>query len=121
MRGRLVFPVVLFALATPPVGAAEAKKAPADQGPKEAEIRAAYRSKLDWINASSRKFLDEKAAAQVQVNVAKVTLVECNPIADHASNYLCKVLVESSLGNAETETKRVELVMIEDEPGWKLQ
>jgi len=121
MRGRLAFAAVLIALVAAPVRAAEKTEAPADQGPTEADIRAAYRSKITWINAASRKFLGEKAAAEVQIGVAKLTLVECNAIADHAGDYLCSVLVESSLGDAETETKRVELVLVKEEGAWEVQ
>ena len=121
MRGRLAYAALLTALIAGPVRAAESTAEPAYQGPTEADIRAAYQSKLDWINTASRRFLDEEAAAKVQISLAQLTFVECNPIADQADNYLCSVLVEASAGDAGTETKRVELVMLRESDLWRVQ
>ena len=121
MIGRLAITLALIALTGAPARAAQDTETPGYRGPAESDIRAAYRNKLDSINADSRKFLDPEAAAKVQINVAKVTLVECNPVANHADHFLCSVLVESSLGNSDSETKRVEILMVKDKEVWRTQ
>jgi hypothetical protein len=121
MRGRLAYAAVLTALIAAPLSSAESTAESAYQGPTEADIRAAYQSKLDWINTASHRFLDEEAAAKVQISLAQLTFVECNPIPDQPENYLCSVLVEARLGDADTKTKRVELVMLREGNLWRVR
>jgi hypothetical protein len=91
------------------------------QGPTETDIRSAYRLRVDRINEGSDRFLDREAAARLHLRLVKVDFVECNPIGERTDLYLCSILVESALGDGDSEFKRMEATMAKEGQTWVLR
>ena len=94
---------------------------PEYKGPTETDIRVAYTDKINAINAGTAHYLDAAAAAKVIIRVAKVNFVECAPASDSTKLYICSALIESAVGEAATEFKRVEIAMVKEKDAWHVQ
>jgi hypothetical protein len=99
----------------------KADKKPQYQGPNETDVRDAYTQRIARINAGSEKYLSGEAAAQVQIRLVKVELIECEALQERTDIYLCNVMVESALGSADPEIKRVEAVMAKEDALWAMR
>ncbi len=99
----------------------KAEKKPEYRGPTEADIRTAYTLRVERINAGSAKYLSQEAAARLHIRLVKVDFIECEPVEDRTDFYLCNVLVESALGNAAPEFKRVEAVLAKEGDAWTVR
>lgn len=109
---------------TPTPSAGAGKKGKAKQvykGPTETDLRVAYTDKINAINAGTKQYLDEKAAAKLNIRVAKVNFVECNMFEDRTDFYLCSALVESAVGDAGSDFKRVEIAMVKEKDAWRVK
>jgi hypothetical protein len=103
-----------------PVKPADKPATASTLGPTEADLLAAYRIKLDWVNQATRQFLPDQAE-RLRLRVDNLELVECDRLEDFPNHFLCSVLVSSAIGERETESKRVELVMTKEGNVWKAQ
>jgi hypothetical protein len=90
-------------------------------GPTEADLRAAYQVKIDAINAGSREHLSPAAASQLTIKPVKVSLIECEAIADEPTHFLCSALVEASVGEQDAKVTRVELILHREGQAWQVQ
>ncbi len=90
-------------------------------GPTEADLRAAYQVKVEGINAGSREHLSPAAASQLTIKPVKVSLIECDAIADGPTHFLCSALVEASVGEQDVEVNRVELILHREGQAWQVQ
>ena len=109
--------------ARPSKAAAGGKKpvAPEYKGPTETDIRVAYTDKINAINAGTTQYLDAAAAAKVFIRVVKVNFVECATVSDSTKLYICSALIESAVGEAAAEFKRVEIAMIKEKDAWRVK
>lgn len=107
----------------PADGAAKttAKAAAAYQGPTETDIRVAYTQRIDNVNAGSKKFLDPQAAAQLHIRLLKADLIDCRAVDDRPDLYLCNLVVESAVGEAGSEIKRIEAMLAKEGRIWTLR
>jgi hypothetical protein len=101
--------------------AGQAKGAPAYQGPTETDIRVAYTDKIESINAGTGQYLDPATAAKLMIRLIKVNFVECAPTPDNADVYACSILVESAVGDAASEFKRVEVALSKEKDVWRVK
>jgi hypothetical protein len=107
-----------------PVDRAAAAKARAKaeyKGPNETDIRVAYTAKIDAINAGTRQYLDPQAAQKLLIHVAKVDFVECEPFEGRTDLFVCNVLVESAVGAAGADFKRMEMALYKEKDAWRVK
>lgn len=97
------------------------KKKAEFKGPTEADIRVAYTEHIETINAGTARFLDPEAAAKLRIRFAKIDIVECAAVEERQDLYLCSVLIESGVGDAVPEFRRVELAMVKEKDVWRVQ
>jgi hypothetical protein len=110
----------LATLALPAWGA----KAPASgqtlvPEPAEAEIERLYRERIDWINQGSVRFLGVLGAQKVLIRVESLKKLECK--SEVKGVYACAVFVDSAVGKALAETKRLTLTLAKDGDDWRLK
>lgn len=91
------------------------------KGPTEADIRAAYRDRVDLLNAGTAQYLDPAAAAKLTINLVKVDVVECTPAEERQDTYVCSILIEAGVGPGEVEFKRVEAALVKAKDAWRIQ
>jgi len=89
--------------------------------PTETDIRVAYTEKIDAINAGTERFLDPAAAAKLKIRLVKVNFVECDPVADSTNIFVCNVLIESAVGDAGAEFRRIEMALVKDKDVWRVK
>jgi hypothetical protein len=123
---RQVVPFLLAALLTVPatlslpVSAADPMPAEAAiPEPKEAEIQRLYRQRIEWINQGSVKFLGEEGARKVLINFDTLKKTGCESPEKGVFN--CAVLVDSAVGLARIDTRRLTLTLIKDGDDWRLR
>lgn len=114
-------PAAAAAPAPNSAAAGQVKEAPGYQGPTETDIRVAYTDKIEYINAGTRQYLDAATAAKLIIRLIKVNFVECAPTPDNANVYVCSILVESAVGDAASEFKRVEIALSKDKDAWRVK
>lgn len=122
MRLRQVFPVVLAALAglSLPVFAADpVPPEPVIPEPKETEIARLYRERIDWINQGSVKFLGTEGAQKVLIKFDALKKTSCE--SPEKGVFRCAVLVDSAVGAARQETRRLSLTLVRDGDDWHLK
>lgn len=91
------------------------------KGPTEADIRVAYTERIETINAGTAQFLDPEAAAKLIIRLANIDIVECAAVEERQDLYLCSVLIESGVGDAVPEFRRVELAIVKEKDTWRVQ
>lgn len=104
-----------------PPGAGKTAAPAAYEGPTELDIRAAYSTRIERINSGSERYLNAEAAARLRIRLVKVDIIECTEAEGHTDLYLCNVIVESAVGNADPEFKRVEAVLAKTGKAWTVR
>ena len=118
MRGSLPLGALLLALPLSLAQGADPDTRVA--GPTEADLRAAFQAKVEGISAGSRARLSPAAASQLSIEPVKVSLIECNAIADGPTHFLCSALVDASVGEQDVEVERVELILDREGQAWQV-
>ena len=92
---------------------------PAAQEPKEAELQRLYREHIDRINQGSVKFLGEQGARKVMIKFDALKKTGCE--SPDKGVFDCAVLVESAVGSARVETRRLNLMLVKEGNDWRLK
>jgi hypothetical protein len=122
MHSRQVFPVLFATLAGLSLPAYATDPVPPEsviQEPKEAEIQRLYRERIDWINQGSVKVLGEEGAQKVLIKFDALKKTGCE--SPERTVFNCAVLVDSAVGAARQETRRLTLTLSKDGDDWRLQ
>jgi hypothetical protein len=122
MRPHQVFPALLAALAGLSLPASAADPVPPEpviREPKEAEIQRLYRERIDWINQGSVRFLGEEGAQKVLIKFDALKKTGCE--SPEKGVFTCAVLVDSAVGAARQETRRLSLTLVKDGDDWHLK
>jgi hypothetical protein len=92
---------------------------PAAQEPKEAELQRLCREHIDRINQGSVKFLGEQGARKVMIKCDALKKTGCE--SPDKGVFDCAVLVESAVGSARVETRRLHLMLVKEGNDWRLK
>ena len=122
MHSPQVFPLWLATLAglsLPAFAADPVPPEPVVQEPTEAEIQRLYRERIEWINQGSVKVLGEKGAQKVLIKFDALKKTGCE--SPERKVFTCAVLVDSAVGAAPQETRRISLTLSKDGEDWRLR
>jgi hypothetical protein len=122
MHSHHVFPVLfatLAGLSLPALAADPVPPEPVIQAPQEAEIQRLYRERIDWINQGSIKVLGEEGARKVLIKFDALKKTGCE--SPERGVFNCAVLVDSAVGSANQQTRRLNLTLSKDGDDWHLK
>jgi hypothetical protein len=110
---------VLAGLSAPVRAVDQVPPAPAGQEPKEAEIQRLYRELIDWIDQGSLTFLGEPGAGKVPIKFDGPKKTGCEWPEKGVFDPV--VMVDSAVGSAPSETRRLTLMLVKDGDDWRLK
>lgn len=118
-----VLAIQLFTISSA-VLAADADNAPQQQSavatPTNGETEIAYKQWITRINEESEQHLGKRAANKVRIEILSIQLLSCDPVANQPNTLLCRVRVESTIGDAAPEMNVAKVVMTRTGTIWSV-
>lgn len=80
--------------------------------PTNAQTERAYKRWVEKINAESVKYLGDKDARKVRVEIRSMQQLTCDPVKNQPNSLLCRARIEAIVGDEQTETSTVARVFM---------